>query len=319
MVLIVLSRALDLARARFATLFSAGWGYMLLLVALNLAISVRLMPEAGFVTGSYMMEPIPDVADAGRQEAALRLLAMAANVLAGFSIGVAYLRRVLLGRREFPLAFGLRNLRVGWKIVLLAVLGAVCLVPLLVVSSVLVAVFAPLGLAGLVATPFLALMLMQRLSLVLPAAALDDPMTLAESWRLTRGLGTAIAVAALVLSLLVLVALGLWWGAVALAEALAAALLPLALSGAGLAEADRIASLLRSALVPAGAMVLVTWLFASLHATSYALARERFAAEIGLRRAEAERAELARAGAQQRAARRAVASVLGPRRGPGAG
>ena len=61
----------------------------------------------------------------------------------------------------------------------------------------------------------------------------------------------------------------------------------------------------------AGIMVLATWLFSSLHATSYALARERFVTEVGLRRQEVERAEVARERARTHAARRAVSSVVG--------
>ncbi|MBL6431786.1 MAG: hypothetical protein HPM95_14225 [Alphaproteobacteria bacterium] len=53
MLLVVLSRTLDLARKRLATLFASGWGYMLLLVLLNVAISSALMPAEGFTTGSY--------------------------------------------------------------------------------------------------------------------------------------------------------------------------------------------------------------------------------------------------------------------------
>ena len=311
MILIVLGRTLELARNRLPTLFASGWGYMLLLLALNVAISASLLSDAGFATGSYMTEPITDVTDEGRREAALRMLAVVANVIAGFSIGVAYLRRVLLGRREFVLAFGARNLRVGWKIVLLALIGVLLLVPLMFGSGLLTAMTGPLGALLFFASPFVVLMLVQRLSLVLPAAALDDPMTLGTSWRLTRGMGIAVALTALVVSFAVLVACGLWWGAVALTGELARLFLPLVLASETTVSVLRGVEILRSALLPAGIMVLVTWLFSSLHATSYALARERFVTQVGLRRQEVERAEAARERARTHAARRAVSSVVG--------
>ena len=311
MILIVLGRTLELARDRLPTLFASGWGYMLLLLALNVAISARLLPDTGFTTGSYMTEPITDVSDEGRREAALRMLAIVANVIAGFSIGVAYLRRILLGRREFVLAFGARNLRVGWKIVLLALIGVLMFAPMMLGSALLATATGPLGALVFFASPFVALMLVQRLSLVLPAAALDDPMTLGTSWRLTRGMGIAVALAALVISFAVLVACGLWWGAVALTGELAQLFLPELLSPQTAVSALRGVGILRSALLPAGIMVLATWLFSSLHATSYALARERFVTEVGLRRQEVERAEVARERARTHAARRAVSSVVG--------
>ncbi|WP_029058655.1 hypothetical protein [Stappia stellulata] len=297
MLLVVLSRTLDLARKRLATLFAAGWGYMLLLVALNVAISASLMPAEGFTTGSYMMEPIVEGTETAERDAALRLLAVLANLLAGFSIGVAYLRRVLLGAREFPLAFGARNLRVAWKLVILGLLGLLMLVPLVMLAGVLVPLLGPIGVFALVAAPFVALMLVQRISLVLPAAALDDEMTLKESWALTRGIGWALAVAALAVTLLA--GLGVWiWS------------LLLILLGALVSDMGALAQL-RSALFPMGAMVLVTWLFASLHTTAYALARERFAAQAGLKTAELAEAEVRRRKATRETAARAVDAVRG--------
>jgi hypothetical protein len=307
MFLIVLGRTLELARSRLGTLFASGWGYMLLLLALNVAISARLLPDTGFTTGSYMTEPITDVGDEGRREAALRMLAVVANVVAGFSIGVAYLRRVLLGRREFVLAFGARNLRAGWKIVLLALIGTLVLIPMMFGSVLLASVTGPIGALLLFASPFVALMLVQRLSLVLPAAALDDPMTLETSWSLTRGIGIPIAVAALVVFFAVLTACGLWWGAMSLTGELVRLFLPELLPPQAAASALHGFDILRSALLPAGMMVLATWLFSSLHATTYALARERFVMEAGLRQQEVEHAEAARS----HAARRAVSSVVG--------
>jgi len=298
MLLTVLSRTLDLARARLGTLFAAGWGYMLLLVALNVAISVSLTPAGGgFTTGSYMMEPIVQGTDTTDRDAALRLLAVLANIAAGFSIGVAYLRRLLLGRHEFFLAFGARNLRVAWKLVVLGVLGVVFLIPLTILSGMLVPITGPIGIFAMIASPFVAVMLVQRVSLVLPAAALDDAMTLKESWRLTRGIGWALAVAALAISALSGAGVAVW--------ALVLSLADIFVSGTGPVAQ------LRSALLPMGAMVIVTWLFASLHATAYALARERFADEVGLKLAEMEEAEARRRAAHRSEARRAVDVVRG--------
>jgi hypothetical protein len=299
MLLVVLSRTLDLARHRLPTLFSAGWGYMLVLVALNVAISLQAMPENGFTTGSYMMEPLTATGDAAAREKALRGLAVLANLLAGFSIAVAYLRRVLLGERGFPLAFGARNFRVAWKLAVLGILGVLMFLPLLLLGGLLTPLTGPVGALAILASPFVALMLVQRMSLVLPAAALDDEMSLKESWRLTSGIGWALAIAAVVVSLLAGLGIGVLAGVLALAD--------LFLSGTGpLAP-------LRSALFPMGAMVILTWLFASLHATAYALTRERFVEKAGLRMADAERAAARREAAQRDKARQAVRSVLGSR------
>ena len=60
---------------------------------------------------------------------------------------------------------------------------------------------------------------------------------------------------------------------------------------------------IRSALFPAGTVMILVWIFASLHATFYGLIRERFAAQLGLTRADYEvvdaRREVARAKAEK--------------------
>ena len=275
---------------------------MLLLLVLNLAISGQLMPATGFSTGSYMMEPLAGAAAGDERERALRILAGLANIATGFSIAVAYLRRILLGERTFPLAFGARNLRVAWKLLLLGVLSGVFFVPMLLVAGLLLPVIAPAGFTLLVASPFLTVMLVQRLSLVLPAAALDDRMSLGDSWRLTAGIGWALVLAALAVALLAALVSGLWVGLVWLV-------------GEAFVPATGLAAELRSALVPMGVMVIVTWLFASLHATAYALTRERFVERVGLKITEAERAAERRAQAGRDKARKAVRSVLDSRSG----
>jgi hypothetical protein len=299
MFLIVLSRTLALARKELATLFAAGWGYMLLLVALNAAISLPLMPEAGFATGSYMVEPI--AAGDEVRTVAWRGLAIVANVLAGFSIGVAYLRRVLLGRREFFLAFGARNVWVAWKLAVLGLIGALLFLPILFAALLLTPLVGPLAAILVLASPFLVILVVQRLSLVLPAIALDDDLSLGDAWRLSQGFGLALMVAAIAIWLLAAV-LGFTWYFL--------------LGVLGLVAPDtQTLAVLHSALFPMGAMVIVTWLYSSLLATSYALARERFAEKVGLELAERERAEAVRARAHKQRAAAAVSSVRDLSRG----
>ena len=161
---------------------------------------------------------------------------------------------------------------------------------------------APAGFVLLLASPFLTVMLVQRLSLVLPAAALDDRMSLGDSWRLTAGIGWALVLAALAVALVAGLVSGLWVGLVWLV-------------GEAFVPATGLAAELRSALVPMGVMVIVTWLFASLHATAYALTRERFVERVGLKIADAEHAAERRAQAGRDKARKAVRSVLDSRSG----
>ncbi|MXN65028.1 hypothetical protein GR183_08930 [Stappia sp. GBMRC 2046] len=54
------------------------------------------------------------------------------------------------------------------------------------------------------------------------------------------------------------------------------------------------ASQFRSALFPTGMRVIVTWIFASPHATSYASVRERFAEEVGFSADDVKRAQALR-------------------------
>lgn len=280
MILAVLSRTTHLALNSFGVLLAAGWGYMLVLIAVNLAISMALAPDGGFTTGSYMTEPF-DRTDGAEQAQALRLLAVIANILAGFSIAVAYIRRILLHRRDFFLAFGARNIKVALKLGLLGVLYGVFLVPLSIASLLIGAAIGPLAVLALVAAPLVALMMVLKFSLILPAAAVDDDLSLGESWRATRGLGWALVVAATASIL----ASGFITGAWALLLYLADTLI----------QAGGIAAQLRSALFPMGTMVIVTWIFASLHATTYALVRERFAEEVGFSADDVKRAQALRA------------------------
>ncbi|WP_106753696.1 hypothetical protein [Pannonibacter carbonis] len=176
MILSVLERALALAFGRIGTLLAASWGYILLMAGLNLALSGQLLPGDGFTTVSYMTEPVV-AADDG----ALRLVAGLANILLGFAAATAYMRRILIGARDFPFSFAPRVLKVMVKLLLLLLLGALMLVPLFAIAGIITAVTAGFGIIAFIAAPFVALMLMQKLSLILPAAALEDDLTLRQS------------------------------------------------------------------------------------------------------------------------------------------
>jgi hypothetical protein len=285
----VLERSLSLAQHNFGTLLKTGWAYLLLLVALNFVIGGSLMPESGFKTVSYMTEPV-----AAADEGALRALAAIANLLVGFSIAIAYVRRILIGARDFPVTFGARNIRVILNQIVLALIGALSLLPLVIVSLLLAAVTAGIGLLLLFLAPFIALMVVQRFSVVLPASAVDDPLTLKESWRATSGLGWAMAFAALVMSLLAGFLVGIWAVVLGVSD--------------GLMPASMLWQQIRSAVFPMGTMLILVWAFASLHATFYGLIRERFAAQLGLRQEDLSRAEAQKEAARERA-RKALAGA----------
>ncbi|GAB2208206.1 hypothetical protein ROS1_50230 [Roseibium sp. ROS1] len=278
----VLERSLSLAQHNFGTLLKTGWAYILLLVALNFAIGGSLMPESGFKTVSYMTEPV-----AAADEGALRALAAIANLLVGFSIAIAYVRRILIDARDFPVTFGARNIRVILNQIVLSLIGALSLIPLVIVSLLLAAVTAGIGLLLLFLAPFVALMVVQRFSVVLPASAVDDPLTLKESWRATSGLGWAMAFAALVMSLLAGFLVGIWAVVLGVSD--------------GLMPASVLWQQIRSAIFPMGTMLILVWAFASLHATFYGLIRERFAAQLGLRQEDLSKVEETRDAARARA------------------
>ncbi len=278
----VLERSLSLAQHNFGTLLKTGWAYILLLVALNFAIGGSLMPESGFKTVSYMTEPV-----AAADEGALRALAAIANLLVGFSIAIAYVRRILIDARDFPVIFGARNIRVILNQIVLSLIGALSLIPLVIVSLLLAAVTAGIGLLLLFLAPFIALMVVQRFSVVLPASAVDDPLTLKESWRATSGLGWAMAFAALVMSLLAGFLVGIWAVVLGVSD--------------GLMPASVLWQQIRSAVFPMGTMLILVWAFASLHATFYGLIRERFAAQLGLRQEDLSKVEETRDAARARA------------------
>ncbi len=280
----VLERSIALAQHHTGTLFRAGWAYILLLVALNFAIGAALMPEAGFKTVSYMTEPV-EAADEG----ALRALAALANLLVGFSIAIAYVRRILIGANDFPIVVSGRTIKVVYYMIVLGLIGHLSLIPLIIVSVILAGLTAGGGMLLLFAAPFIALIVVQRFSVVLPAAAVDDPLTLRESWRATSGLGWGMAVSAFVMTLLAGLLIGCWFAV---------------LYGAGaLVPAEAVWQQIRSAAFPMGSMLILVWTFASLHATCYGMIRERFADRLGLTGDVYERTEEARMKARTKAMR----------------
>lgn len=288
MFITLLGRSWSLAQHNVGTLIKTGWAYILLLVALNFAIGSALAPDAGFSTVSYLTEPVkaPD-------EGGLRLLSALANALLGFSIAIAYVRRILIDARDFPLSFGKRTFNVILNNVILGLIGVAALIPLAIVALLLAAVTAGIGLLLFFAAPFISLMVMQKFSVILPAAAVDDHLGLKESWRATRGLGWAMAFSALIMSLLAGCLVGIWF----LVLMAFNAVLP----------ADPTALQFRSALFPTGTVMIFVWIFSSLHATFYGLIRERFAGQLGLTRADYEiadnRREIAKAKAEKALAR----------------
>ncbi|WP_029062620.1 hypothetical protein [Labrenzia sp. DG1229] len=291
MFITVLERSVSLAQHNIGTLFKTGWAYILLLLALNFAIGSSLMPESGFSTMSYMTEPV-----AKADEGALRALAAIANLLVGFSIAIAYVRRILIGARDFPVTFGKRTLRVMYYQIVLGLIGFLSLVPLMIISSIIAALTAGFGLLLMFLAPFIALMVVQKLSVVLPAAAVDDPLTLRESWRATSGFGWAMAFSALVMSLLAALLIFVWGFLLSMSD--------------GLLPASHLWLQTRSAIFPMGTMLIFVWVFASLQATFYGLIRERFANELGLRKEDFQQVDAQR----QMARARATKALAGAKR-----
>jgi hypothetical protein len=90
--------------------------------------------------------------------------------------------------------------RVIFNQVVLSLIGLLSLVPLFIIAGIIAAFTAGAGLLLLFLAPFIALMVVQKISVILPAAAVDDPLTLKESWRATSGLSWAMAFAALAMA-----------------------------------------------------------------------------------------------------------------------
>lgn len=291
----VLERSLSLGQHHVSTLFKTGWAYILLLLAVNFAIGSTLNPSGAFTTVSYMTEPFGQADD----EASLRFLAALANILIGFSMAIAYVRKILIEAKDFPLVVSTRTLKVIYLQVLLTLIGIISLIPLSIASAMLAAVTGGLGGFLMLAAPFIALMVVQRFSIVLPAAAVDDSLTLRESWKATSGLGWSMAFAALIMSVLAGLLVGGWalllWGL------------------GGLVPAEPVWQHMRSTAFPMGTMLIFVWSFASLHATCYGLVRERYASQLGLAETDYEKADMARCHAREKA-RRVLDSVNDMRR-----
>ena len=296
MFITLLGRSWSLAQHNVGTLLKTGWAYILLLAALNFAIGSALAPDAGFSTVSYMTEPVqaPD-------EGGLRALSALANALLGFSIAIAYVRRILIDAHDFPLSFEKRTFEVIVNQILLSLIGIAALIPLAVVALLLAAVTAGIGLLLFFAAPFIALMVVQKFSVILPAAAVDDRLGLRESWTATRGLGWAMAFSALIMSLVAGCLIGIW--------------LLVLMAFDAIAPADPVMVQIRSAIFPTGTVLILVWIFASLHATFYGLIRERFADRLGLTQTDYEIADARRQVAKTKAGKALTsAQVLRRRR-----
>jgi len=286
----IAERSTALGLHHTGTLVRSGWAYMALLLAVNFWISTVISPDAAFTTGSYMTEPLQQAEDT----TGLRILALIANVLIGFSIAIAFARRILIDARDFPLTIGRRTINVIYYQILLTLIGLISLIPLGLASLLLGALTAGLGLFMFLAAPFIALMVVQRFSVILPATAVDDRLSLGDSWRATSGMGWAMAFNGLLASFLLACLIGIW---------------ALLLKGvAALTPDTTLFGQFRSAAFPFGAIILTVWVFASLHATCYGLIREKYAARLGLTRDLTLKAEAKREAAR---ALRAARSMRG--------
>ena len=120
-----------------------------------------------------------------------------------------------------------------------------------------------------------------------PPRAVDDPLTLKESWHATSGMGWAMAFSALIMSLLAGFLIFVWGFLLSVSD--------------GLCPASDLWQQVRSAIFPMGTMLILVWVFSSLHATFYGLIRERFAEKLGLREEDYLQADAQRQVARERA------------------
>ncbi len=268
---LLLNRTWHLASAHLTTLLRVSWAYLFLLLAINIYLSGALQPATGFETGSYMTEPL-EGSDIG-----LRSLGLLANLLIGLSIAIAYTRRMLIDANDFSLSFGIRHVKVAGYQILLMIIGMALMIPLAIIASILGMFLGPFALIAGLAMPFVALMIVQRFSLVLPSAAIDDTMSLRDSWYATRGMGWAMAFNAAIAML-------------ATGCLLLALFIFLELTERFLFP-DPLFGQIRSGVMPMVTMLTMVWIFANLHTTCYAVAREKFAGKI-LGEHQAEQARL---------------------------
>ncbi|MEP3278844.1 MAG: 4-hydroxy-3-methylbut-2-en-1-yl diphosphate synthase [Stappiaceae bacterium] len=264
---LLLKRTWYLATAHLSTLLRVSWAYLLLLLAINIYLSGVLQPSGGFQTGSYMTEPLEG------SDLSLRSLGILANLIIGLSIAIAYTRRLLIDAQDFFVSFGIRHIKVAGLQILLAIMGLALMFPLGIIALFSGMFLGPFAIFIGLAMPFVALMIIQRFSLVLPAAAIDDTMSLRDSWHATQGMGWAMAFNAAIAMLAagcMVVALFVFFE---LAERF---LFP-----------DALFAQFRSAILPMATMLTMVWIFANIHTTCYAIAREKFANKIlGARQAE---------------------------------
>ena len=120
---------------------------------------------------------------------------------------VAWHRRILVGREAVSVGTTLRWGRRQWQFFRYLAMLIVNLAMLLVISSLLLKFVFPtiLAFSGML---IVACLLYSRACLILPAAAIDKPMTIAESAQLTTGNGWRILVAVILPQLLLMLITG---------------------------------------------------------------------------------------------------------------
>ncbi|WP_417687665.1 hypothetical protein [Roseibium sp.] len=288
----LLDRTLALTFLNLGTLLRVGWPFLAALVALDLYIGVKLFDTRDFMTLSYLSgAPAPSIDEDG-----LVLLAIFANVSSGFIIATAYLRTLLAGAPVFSLNLLIGSLAVFMKFVTLGFIGLIAagigtavtfilfsillnLMPDAMIGNDMDAFGYSLGLTIFVGSAFLTLLLAQRFALVLPAAAIGDPLTYRESWHATRGLGASFSMTGLLMCLIAVVFLAILGGLI---------------YGIVSFEISQLSKqLLVVTLAPLGTLVIIVWIFASLHAAQYHFVRENYAARLEFGHDERELDELA--------------------------
>ncbi|WP_299081155.1 hypothetical protein [uncultured Ruegeria sp.] len=159
------------------------------LAIFGIFISIALLNGAFAGDGSTQSAP-----SAGSSIAQVTVMVVATVIFLIWGV-VSWHRYVLL--EEYPPSivpdFNLG--RIGnylWKSVVLSLVLALILIPLVMISAGLIGAM-PLGaLFTFALSAFLGGYLMLRFALVLPAAALEKPMRLGESWSATGGFASAI-------------------------------------------------------------------------------------------------------------------------------
>jgi len=137
--------------------------------------------------------------------ALLLLLNVTVAILASASIAVAWHRFAMLGERPPAVfvRFGGLEARFLWKMIQLVLIALAAAIPVVIVFSLVGGAFPlPVAMSAMFAVLlFLIMPHLMRLNLVLPAAALERPITFVEAHRLAKGLGWRMLWALIALSL----------------------------------------------------------------------------------------------------------------------